>query len=129
MENFDWVKARNSCSTSRMFEQLLLEVQEDIKKRNDMRVQGRDHCYEWSLVESNGSFRVIRDGGDSFDKKAIGFYLEDGKIIVKNGQKPMFSAVVTLNDEGECKFKLGEEEKESWQIRKKALEEIFHFYN
>lgn len=125
--NLDWVKARGACSLSQMFEQLKSDVHEDVTQRNSIRVDGRDHFYEWQMAESHNNFRVIREGGDTFDRRAIGFYLEQGKITVKDQQHVMFSVTVTLNDQGECKFKIGEEEKESWQIRKKALEDVFYF--
>lgn len=125
--NLDWVKARGACSLAHMFEQLKTDVHEDVKRRNDMRVNGRDHFYEWRVAESPNNIRVVREGGDTFDRRSVGFYLEQGKIVVRDQQQEMFSVTVTLNDQGECKFKIGAEEKESWQIRKKALEEMFYF--
>jgi hypothetical protein len=33
--------------------------------------------------------------------------------------------VVTLNDEGECRLKVGDDELEEWQVLKRALETLF----
>lgn len=36
-----------------------------------------------------------------------------------------FSATVTLNDSGRCKFRVGADELDQWQVLKRALEPLF----
>ena len=42
----------------------------------------------------------------------------------KDGKK-ILEATLTLNDSGECRVKIGGQEYELWQMRKKALENLF----
>jgi len=54
------------------------------------------------------------------------FALAGKTIQVKNGDREvLFEAGITLNDAGECKLRVDTEEVESWQFRRRALEELF----
>jgi len=37
---------------------------------------------------------------------------------------PMFQVTLTFNDKGECKLHANEQEREFWQVRRMALEEL-----
>jgi hypothetical protein len=38
--------------------------------------------------------------------------------------KKMFEVTLTLSDEGECRLNVNEKERELWQVRRMALEEL-----
>jgi hypothetical protein len=46
-------------------------------------------------------------------------------VILERDDKgnPMFEVTLTFNDEGECRLNVNEEERDSWQVRRIALEE------
>jgi hypothetical protein len=74
-------------------------------------------------VEPNHIVVVKED--ESFGKY-VTFRLIKTEIVVSDDSgKPVFSASLTLNDDGECRFKVADKELDSWQFRKKALEEQF----
>lgn len=127
-ENLDWVKARNECSASQMFERLRLEIGSDIATRNAQLPAGS--AFTFTLEMFNGSFSVIRKAAG--DSPAVIFSRKGEEITAKSTEdgKLLFTATVTLNDLGECKFRIKDEQKQqaekySWQLRRMALQELF----
>jgi len=56
----------------------------------------------------------------------VNFNLTEHSIVISDQDgNTIFEAVATLNDEGECRLKVTGQEKELWQVRKMALEELF----
>jgi hypothetical protein len=88
------------------------------------------------MSESLNSFKVVgdgklikvfdddpyRDGGPS-----VLFVLAGNLIKVKDGETGhiVFDISISLNDEGECRFTIDGKERDSWQIRRTALEGVF----
>jgi hypothetical protein len=52
------------------------------------------------------------------------FSLAEHAIVVKDEAGAMFEVTLTFSDEGECKLHIHQKELESWQVRRKALEEL-----
>ena|SRR5579862_2638719 len=125
MDPVQWVVARRDCSPNAMFEKLRLEVEEDVKIRNGLRP--KECHYGFRFATSGSSFSAIREGNKL--GKSIAFHLNDSVIAVKDDKgQTLFTATLTLDDEGKCKFKIGKDERESWQVRKRALEELFFLF-
>jgi hypothetical protein len=104
-----------------MFEKLKLEVEEDVKQRNDLR-QDKAH-YGFNFVPHGAAFSVVREGNQI--GKSITFNCGSESVIVRNADNGVIlTASITLNDEGVCKFQVDGQDRESWQIRKAALEDI-----
>jgi hypothetical protein len=123
----DWVKERAACSAALMFEKLKQDIVTDVDVRNDLRPKDQVFgvAYGFRVLESNSSFRVLREGNRGISASVI-FSLENDDITVKNQDDAvLFTAKVTLNDEGICVFKIKGEERHPWQMRKMALEDIF----
>ena|ERR1039458_4050676 len=119
---FSWVRERHSCSAYAMFAKLKLEIEQDVKERNDLRPEER--WYGFRVVSHGSTFSVIRDGNRI--SKVITFSIDNEEIVVKDDQdKVVLKALITLNDERECKFKIDGKEMESWHLRKMVLEEMF----
>jgi hypothetical protein len=123
--DFDWVTARSRCSLAVVFQQMRMEVEEDIRKRNDQRP--KDCGYEFSVVLNHSvtGFTVLVSGS-GVNQRVVGFYLRDKTIAVhKNGShKPNIEALLTFNNDGECRLKIAGVEYDFWQVRRMALEEL-----
>lgn len=121
---FDWVTARAECSVYRAFKELLEGVKKDVDKRNSLR---RDSDPKWSVkaIDEKG-FTVFREENTSFPSGAtIDFVLSEHGIKVSDEKALKFTVAVTLNDEGRCIFKAKNLEREQWQVRRMALEDLF----
>jgi hypothetical protein len=123
--DFDWVTARAQCSLSAAFERLKLEIESDVKIRNERR--GEDRHYSFSVVASGDSISVFV-AGNNIRRRAVRFSLTVDAISVASEDAVVsFQATLTLNNERNCRFRIKGQEYESWQLRRMALEELFFF--
>lgn len=121
-DSINWVKERHSCTALCMFEKLRNEVKADIEQRNALRPE-QAH-YGFKFVQSDMAiFSVVREGNQI--GRVVRFVLKGDTIIAETHDEEIFSAMLTLNDVGECRFKINGDERESWQLRKLALEPMF----
>src|SRR5216683_3617796 len=120
MPEFDWVSARSACSLVAIFEQLKMQLQEDVAKRQSLREEIAH--YGFRIVGKDKRLAVVVEGSGIYD--SVLFILTDSGIEVadKDG-KLRFKATPTLSDDGECRLKVGDQERELWHVRKMALEE------
>jgi hypothetical protein len=121
-ENFNWVKARADCSLAQMFKKLEFGVREDVNAANEQRSPSDLHIF--SMVTDAGCFSVIRESSIALPV-SIEFYLGSGGIKVSSGGQEKFVATLTLNNDGQCRFKVNEEELQNWHVRRMALEDLF----
>lgn len=123
--NFKWVKARANCSLFEVFKRLRNGVGEDVEERNSI---PHSDSINWHVgAETGKAFSVFREEQTYKGPQAISvdFVLSDNEITVSDGEHIFLRGAVTLNNEGECKLKVGAEELELWQVRRIALEQIF----
>jgi hypothetical protein len=67
--------------------------------------------------------------GPGIAGQAIRFKLNPPKIEVLDANDArLFDATVTLSDDGECRFMVDGAEREFWQLRKRALEDLFYLF-
>ena len=127
--NFDWVAERSKCSIHQVFKQLELEIEEDVTKRKSLLGLKTQTQFSISTLTSN-RFSVIRvDDPISCLSVQVDFALVDGKITAQSQQYNVdLAATITLNNEGRCKLKIGNDELEHWQFRRMALEALFFGY-
>jgi hypothetical protein len=118
-EDFDWVTARAHCSPVAVFEKLRLQVKADVQIRNKLLINQRD---AFSVIENGDSFSVIVP---SNPLPKITFSLVDVEIVVDRKGRLLCEATLTLCDDGECRVKIDGQERDFWQMRKLALEELF----
>ena len=129
MPEIDWVNERAKCSLGQMFERLKTEIAADIEGMN--KLIPKHYGFEYKMVNSGrpDRFAVLKDhSAEPFLNRSILFVVEKSAVKVidtadNNAEK--LSATITFNDLGECKFKVGGKERESWQLRKEALEDLF----
>jgi hypothetical protein len=121
-ENFDWVTAHSQCSLDLVFESLRLQVQTDVETREALRPKDQRHShYAFRFVSNERKFSAMLNGHRI--RRVASFSLERHAIVVRDeNDTEMFSATTTLNDEGDCRLKVKDQERELWQVRKLALE-------
>jgi hypothetical protein len=121
MSKFDWVTARSACSLPKVFKELRLQVEEDVKTRNALRPDNSP--YEFSVAENGPDFTAILEAKDVH--KSVTFSLAEHAILVRNNRgDQMFEVTLTFNDEGECRLNVGKDQRDLWQVRRMALEEL-----
>jgi hypothetical protein len=120
-QKFDWVTKRSACSIPKIFKDLRLQVEEDVKIRNGLRPNNSP--YEFSVADQGTDFSVILKMKDT--EKSVLFSVSGQAILVTADHgKEMFKVTAAFNDIGECKLCVNEQELEMWQVRRMALEEI-----
>ena len=118
---FDWVTKRSQCSLPNVFKALRLQVEEDVKTRNALRPNNSP--YEFSVAENGDDFTVLLEAKDLH--RSVIFSLAEHAILVRDDKgKKMFEATLTFDDGGECRLHVNQEERELWQVRRMALEEL-----
>lgn len=122
-EGFNWVKARHECSAARMFTRLALRAAANVKDRNDLQDQKPRGGIKFEFESNGARFAVFQD---CHNRPSVTFILDGGRICVEGDNPPVcFAGTVTLNNEGQCRLKVGQEELEEWQVLKRALEGFF----
>jgi hypothetical protein len=121
-EKFDWVTELSRCSIGSVFEQLKIQVEYDVNIRTALRP---DKCpYGFTMVAHESTFSVVFKQQNIY--RAVSFVMRDDLIVVRDhNNEEMLQASLTINDKGECRLKVKGEERELWQFRRMALEDLF----
>jgi hypothetical protein len=118
---FDWVTERSSCSLQKVFKELRLQVEEDVKTRNALRPSNSP--YEFSVAGNGGDFTVLLKAKDA--RRSVVFSLAEHAILVRDDTRgEMFKVTLTFNAEGDCRLHVNDEERDLWQVRRMALEDL-----
>jgi hypothetical protein len=128
VETFDWVTAQSKCSASSMFERLHAGVEQDVLRRNS--IFERQDGWSFELHEEDHVFEVsrhVRSGPTRVEVTAtVSFELDGRRIHIRGEDIDVdFTAIVTLDTTGTCRFVVGEAMFADWEIRKMALEQLF----
>jgi hypothetical protein len=119
VSKFDWVTARSACSPPKVFKELMLQVEEDVKTRNALRPANSP--YEFSITEDGGDFAVHLEAKDV--RRSVIFSLAEHAISVRDDKgNQMFDVTPAFNDKGECRLNVNGEGRDLWQVRRMALE-------
>lgn len=118
---WNWVTERSSCSFPKVFHSLRLQVEEDVKTRNDLRP--KNSPYEFSVEESGNDFTVLFVAADV--RRSVSFGLAEHGIMVRGDKgDQMFEVGLTFTEYGECQLIVNDKHVDSWQVRRMALEEL-----
>jgi len=118
---FDWVTQRSECSLPRIYKTLRAEVEADVNARNALR-PANSH-YEFLVEEHDSDFMVVLKTKDV--KKFVTFSLAEHAIVVRDQEgNPKLEVRATFSDDGKCTLNVNEKERDSWQVRRMALEEL-----
>ena len=124
--DFAWVKVRHACSIQQMFEELKFAIKQDAEAVSEM-LKNDAPPRRFKILERSKFIKVYEENPYAEETPAIMFTLS-GKIIqVADGatNTGIFDVTIGLNDDGDCKFMLNGKERDSWQIRRQALEPLF----
>jgi hypothetical protein len=123
---FDWVAQRAACSLPKVFKTLRADVEDDVRACNAQREDVS--AYEFSIEEKGKDFSVVLKATEF--TRSVTFCLEDHAIIVlDHGGNHMFEIILNFDDSGNCRMKAKEENREPWQVRRMALEDLlFRIY-
>ena len=126
-DDFDWVSAQAGCAPASMFERLRVGVQQDVERRNALAALDGER-FEFS--EDGESFDVARLEGSRFSEQRIAAlvrFARVGRRINVHGEDVDvdFTAILTLDQAGQCRFVVGEALYTDWEIRRMALEMLF----
>ena len=118
---FDWVTERSFCSLPKVFTALRVQVEADVKTRNGLRPGNSP--YEFTVKEDNGEFAVLLKAQQL--QQSVVFSLADHAILVRDDKSnPMFEVTAAFSDRGECRLKVNGEDRDFWQVRRMALEDL-----
>jgi hypothetical protein len=122
-KDFNWVEARAECSLHNIFKALELGVREDVEAIKALLRPHED--IRFSVQTARSRFSVVRvDDPMRSISESVDFELAQPQIIVRNDDGVILTATLTLNNEGQCKLKVGNDELEQWQVRRMALEKL-----
>jgi hypothetical protein len=129
-KDLNWVQARVECSLLKVFQSLQAGVQSDVNDMQPMlptdgriRLEFNIHnvnTFSVSRIDSSSGFVVGESVVFNLSAETIDVHLRDNKE-----NRKLFSAAITLDDDGNCKLKVGENSLEQWQVRRTALERLF----
>ena len=127
-DQFEWVSAQAECTAPSMFERLRAGVKQDVEHRNAQ--VGLDDGIRFEFSEDGDAFDVARLEGSRFtDPKVaalVRFERAGRRINVHSEDVDVdFTAVLTLDPAGQCRFVVGEALYVEWEIRRMALELLF----
>jgi hypothetical protein len=127
-DQFDWVAAQAECTAASMFERLRAGVKQDVEHRKAL--AGLDDGSRFEFSEDDEGFDVARLEGSRFADPRIAALVRferAGRRINVHGEEVDvdFTAVLTLDPAGQCRFVVGEALYAEWEIRRMALELLF----
>ena len=119
---FDWVSARNACTTRSVFESLKVGASEDVTVINSLRGKA---LFAIAPDSSEDLFSVVSLEGSS--QRTVNFSMADTEIAIKTSSGSSFRVTLMLNNDGECKVRVKgrDEDLEQWQVLRIALEDLF----
>ena len=125
-DEFEWVSAKAQCTAALMFERLRVGVKQDVERRNALLRLDDGSRFEFS--DDGETFDVARLEGSRFANHKISALVRfehAGPRINVRGEDVDFTAVLTLDPAGQCRFVVGEALYAEWEIRRMALELLF----
>ncbi len=125
-EVLEWVKERAACTASAMFETLRNQVESDMQARNALPVESGFIKRNFTFQGEGNWFAVVLQRRLE-GSKGVSFYLTPVGVLIRDVETRavLHNAVLTLSDDGRCRFKVDKTEYNLWQFRKLALHDLF----
>lgn len=122
---YDWVTQRSACTLPKIFATLRAEVEKDVATRNSLRPNISP--YEFSMTDDINAFTVLLKTNDL--RRSVVFSLAEHAIVVRAGQSndqstQLFEVTLAFDDAGKCRLHVDAQEREFWQVRRMALEDL-----
>src|SRR5690348_2792040 len=109
--NWDWVTARHTCSGATMLETLREQVEKDAAKWNEL---NRHNRFIFRQSEDRDVYKFIVIDSASKSRRAAEFDWSGDAIEIRTPDGKVNRVTLTLNDNGECKFKFGDSQLDAW---------------
>jgi len=124
-QELNWVKVRSECSVGRVFSQLFIEAEQDVKDINLLPTTPGYPPPTFAVQQNQaGDFFAVFEAGDT--RAVVKFHLGPDRIAISMPDGKQLTITLTLNNDGVCKLKVdGEGEFERWQVRRRVLESLF----
>ncbi|HEU4893785.1 MAG TPA: hypothetical protein VFT47_19660 [Vicinamibacterales bacterium] len=127
-DQFEWVSAKAKCTAAVMFERLRAGVKQDVERRNAL--LRLDDGYRFEFSEEGEAFDVARLEGSRVVRANVAalvrFERAGPRIHVRSEDVDVdFTAILTLDPAGHCRFVVGEALYTDWEVRRMALELLF----
>ena len=127
-DEFEWVSAKAKCTAAVMFERLRAGVKQDVDRRNALAGLADGCRFEFS--EEGDAFDVSRLEGSRVTRATVAalvrFERAGPRIHIRGEDVDVdFSAILTLDPAGHCRFVVGEALYADWEVRRMALELLF----
>ncbi len=125
-DEFDWISARAACSVYQVFQKLRLQVESDVKKRNEIRTENEKTKYIYRFAADGGAFSVCLEFL-AFEEQERGVVFKrtlSAIDVCSVSEELLFQGDVTLSNDGQCRIKVNDSEYNLWQFRKLALEGV-----
>lgn len=111
-----------------MFERLRTHVRDDVQRRNGMFTRNDGWKFEY-FEEDPDQFEVTRTvakGSSGVSGATVRFERVGRRIHVEGEDTDVqFTAIVSLDVTGLCRFVVGEAMYSDWELRRMALEQLF----
>jgi hypothetical protein len=120
--DFDWVTARFQRSILRMFARFKEGLVRDVEQRNKLSEKEQD-TRRFRIEEHDESVLVLCDGVN-VQPRQVSFQMSQATIVV-TGSSSSINAVLTLDVKGNCVFVVDDRIIVDWELRKRALEQLF----
>jgi|GEM_PF-1199749 hypothetical protein len=120
----DWVTLRAGCSVGHVFNELRMEIENDVIAINGVKRLQEDFRFVVELLRDGTT--IVIGQINIIPRILVKIGIVDETIMVKDeGNKSEWNARVTLNDEGRCVLQSDDGVLEHWQFRKRALQRLF----
>jgi len=126
----DWVNERSACTLNRIFETLKAQVSDDVSIRQGMLMFSTTCSLNFNAQAQQ--FVVLLCGPKHRDAdtvyRAIAFILDqpnDRIVVVDESNNILLEATAALGHDGKCRLRIDGDELELWQVRRRALEDLF----
>ncbi len=119
-----WVKERAKFTLLKMFKALEKGVELDVNERN-AQLEQRNGYFRLEYGSELGDIRrfwVKRDD----PKLTVNFRLNRNGLTIR-GRGVDIDTTITVSTDGKCRWVVGDEQLDPWQLRKRALEMLFGF--
>jgi hypothetical protein len=129
-QELDWVTVRAECTMRSVLKQLSDEIKIDIAMRHKYLSESqKTHGVVFSVEErtTDESVIVFREGQGLSGSVSFAIVGSAIKVIDASGAT-LLEATIGLNDSGRCMLRVNGSDLETWQFRKKALENLFFWY-
>jgi hypothetical protein len=129
----DWVRNRHKWSPLKIFTELHKGVEGDVASINELLKENEDVSFRVVSGKSN-AFSVCRHGphipaGTSDatvpEVKCVEFMLTDSGVVIDTPDGNSHNVVPSITDDGEFKMRLGGDDLDCWQLRKRILDDLF----